>query len=183
MAVETKNISIGFKAADFKLPDVVSGKEISLEQLRGTEATVVMFICNHCPYVKHVIKGIVDVAATYKDKLVSFIAINSNDADKYPDDAPDKMKEFSMENNFSFPYLYDETQDVARSYEAACTPEFYLFDRELRLKYHGQMDDSRPGNNKPVTGKDLRNAIDNVLSGKEVNAEQKPSIGCSIKWK
>lgn len=183
MAVETKNISAGFKAPGFRLPDVISGRGKSLNDLKGEKATVIMFICNHCPYVKHVIEGIVKVASDYKTKPVSFVAISSNDVEKYPEDSPSKMKEFAIENNFPFPYLYDESQDVAKSFDAACTPEFYVFDAELKLQYHGQMDDSRPKNNIPVSGIDLKNAIDEILEGREVIGVPKPSIGCSIKWK
>ena len=183
MAIETKELPVGIKAPSFTLPNVISGENKSLEELRGKEATVVMFICNHCPYVKHVIKGITQLAENYKNREVSFIAINSNDVVKYPADAPDKMKVFARENNFPFPYLFDESQDVAKRYEAACTPEFYIFDAELKLRYHGQMDDSRPGNTIPVTGKDLKNALDNILTGEEITGPQKPSIGCGIKWK
>lgn len=182
MAVETKNLPTGFKAPAFELPDIVSGQNKNLKDLKGERATVIMFICNHCPYVKHVINEIVNIANFYKNKSVSFIAINSNDSEKYPEDAPDKMTEFAKVNQFTFPYLYDETQEVAKSYNAACTPEFYVFDKNLILKYHGQLDDSRPKNNIPVSGKDLRNAIDKILSGEEIR-EQRPSIGCSIKWK
>lgn len=183
MAVETKNLPTGFEAPAFELPDVVSGQNMDLKNLKGEKATVIMFICNHCPYVKHVINEIVNLTNSYKNKPVSFVAINSNDVEKYPEDSPDKMKEFAQAHQFSFPYLYDETQQVARNYDAACTPEFYVFDDELNLKYHGQMDDSRPKNNIPVSGKDLRNAIDKTLAGEELIGEQRPSIGCSIKWK
>ncbi len=144
MAVETKELALGFKAPLFTLFDVISGSEKSLEELKGRKATVIMFICNHCPYVKHVIKAIVRLAKDYLIKDVSFIAISSNDVIKYLADAPEKMKEFARENDFPFPYLYDATQNVARDYDAACTPEFYIFDRELSLRYHGQMDDVRP---------------------------------------
>ena len=183
MAVETKNLPTGFKAPAFELPDIVSGQKKNLKNLKGEKATVIMFICNHCPYVKHVINEIVNITHFYKNSPVSFIAINSNDAEKYPEDAPDKMIEFAKVNQFPFPYLYDETQEVAKSYDAACTPEFYVFDGELNLRYHGQMDDSRPKNNIPVSGKDLRNAIDKILAGEEIPGDQRPSIGCSIKWK
>ncbi|MGI8893102.1 MAG: thioredoxin family protein [Bacteroidia bacterium] len=183
MAIETKNISAGFKAPVFRLPDVISGNDKSLDELKGEKASVIMFICNHCPYVKYVINGIVHLAASYYDQPVSFIAINANDAEKYPEDAPDKMKIFAKENKFTFPYLYDESQEVAKNYDAACTPEFYVFDHDLNLRYHGQMDDARPKNHIPVTGKDLKIAIDEIIQGKELSILQKPSIGCSIKWR
>ena len=183
MAAETKPLPTGMKAPGFNLIDEISGKEYFLEHLKGEKATVIMFICNHCPYVKHVIKEIVEVANDYRHKGVAFVAINSNDAVKYPEDSPEKMKAFAAEHAFTFPYLYDETQETAKNYDAACTPEFYVFDDDLRLQYHGQIDDSRPKNNIPVTGKDLRNAINKIISGEEITGVQRQSIGCSIKWK
>jgi thiol-disulfide isomerase/thioredoxin len=142
-----------------------------------------MFICNHCPYVKHIIEEVVKVANKYLDDGISFIAISSNDVENYPDDSPEKMQEFADDHHFPFPYLFDETQDVAREFDAACTPDIYVFDSDDKLVYRGQFDDSRPKNDEPVTGKDLRNALTNLLNGMPINPEQKPSIGCNIKWK
>lgn len=173
----------GSKAPDFKLPDTVSGKVLSLAELKSNKATVIMFICNHCPYVKHVNSGLVELAEKYIAKGVSFIGINSNDASRYPEDSPEQMTVSAKRNNYPFPYLYDERQEVARSYGAACTPEFYVFDKELMLIYHGQMDDSRPSNSIPVTGKDLALALDLTLAGKPYTGLQKPGIGCGIKWR
>ena len=144
--------------------------------------TVVMFICNHCPFVIHVIDEIVSISENYKENI-SFVAISSNDVINYPDDSPDHMKKLAVNKNFSFPYLFDETQEVAKSFDAACTPDFFLYNNESKLVYRGQMDDSRPGNGIPVTGNDLKSALDNLIKNKEISAEQKPSIGCNIKWK
>ena len=174
---------LGFVAPDFELPDVVSNKMMGLAALRSKEATVVMFICNHCPFVKHVNKGLVDLANTYIPKGISFVAINSNDAEHYPEDSPEKMKQYAARLAYPFPYLYDESQQVAHQYDAACTPDFFIFDGDLRCVYRGQLDDSRPGNNKPVTGKDIRTALDALLANQPVNPVQIPSIGCNIKWK
>lgn len=179
MAVETVPISLGFKAPDFTLLDTQSGENKSLEELSSDVATVIMFICNHCPYVKHINQGLNELANDYQSKGVSFIAISSNDVQNYPDDSPEKMKEM----NYPFPYLYDETQQVARDYNAACTPDFSIFDGEMNCIYRGQMDDSRPGGDIPVTGGDIRAALDSVLAGTPVAELQKPSVGCSIKWK
>lgn len=170
-------------APDFSLFDTVTDKILSLQNLKGEKATVIMFICNHCPFVIHVNKEFVKVANDYNAKGVSFIAISSNDVSNYPQDGPDKMTKHAKENNYPFPYLYDETQEIAKAYDAACTPDIYLFDVKLKLKYRGQLDDSRPGNGIPVTGKDLRHAIDYLLQNKENTEPQKPSIGCNIKWK
>ncbi len=183
MAAETTPIPLGFQAPDFKLPDTITGKDLSLNDLKSDKATVVMFICNHCPYVKHVIDGIVSMANDYIPRGVSFIAINSNDVENYPEDSPEKMKEFAMEKAFPFPYLFDESQEVAKAYHAACTPDFSIFDGNLECAYRGQMDQARPGNDKPVTGKDIRAALDAILDGKPVSEQQVPSVGCSIKWK
>ena len=174
---------LGFHAPDFKLLDVISGKRLSLNKLLSEKATVIMFICNHCPFVKHVNVELVDLANDYISKGVSFIAINSNDVENYPEDSPDKMKEYAIRLGYPFPYLFDETQEVAKAYDAACTPDFYIFDEKGVCVYRGQLDDSRPGNGKPVTGADIRSALDHLLSGKEVDKVQKPSIGCNIKWK
>lgn len=179
----SKMIPLGTKAPDFSLPDTISGKTYSLNDRKGDKATIIMFICNHCPYVIHVIEGLVSVPLNYKEKDISFIAISSNDVISHPQDSPENMKKFADRYGFTFPYLYDSSQDIARAYSAACTPDFFIFDSELSLKYRGQMDDSRPGNNIPVTGKNLREAIDNILKGDPVDPVQKPSIGCNIKWK
>jgi thiol-disulfide isomerase/thioredoxin len=180
---ESNPFPIGSHAPDFYLPDTVSGKMLSLTDLKSDKATVVMFICNHCPYVKHVNSGLVKLANKYITLGVSFVAINSNDTVRYPDDSPEKMTLAAKINDYPFPYLFDETQEVAKAYDAACTPEFYVFDKDLSLVYHGQMDDSRPSGNIPVTGKDLAFALDLSLAGKPVEGIQKPGIGCGIKWK
>jgi peroxiredoxin len=176
-------VDLGTKAPDFTLEDVVSGEKKSLSELKSDKATVIMFICNHCPFVKHVQDELVRLANDYIPKGVSFVAISSNDADNYPQDSPEKMKEVAEEKGYPFPYLFDETQEVAKAYQAACTPDFYIYDGDLKLVYRGQLDDSRPGNNEPVNGKDIRAALDNILAGKPVDEHQKPSIGCNIKWK
>lgn len=176
-------VELGTKAPAFTLKDVVSGEQKSLSQLKSDKATVIMFICNHCPFVKHVNKELVRLANDYIPKGISFIAISSNDVENYPQDSPDKMKEVAEEQGYPFPYLYDETQKVAKAYQAACTPDFYIFDGDLNLVYRGQLDDSRPGNSEPVNGKNIRAALDNILTGKPVDENQKPSIGCNIKWK
>ncbi|MBX3708914.1 MAG: thioredoxin family protein [Gammaproteobacteria bacterium] len=170
-------------APDFRLMDTRSHQYLSLQDIKSPVATVIMFICNHCPYVKHIQAKLVEVANLYQEKKISFIAINSNDVSKYPDDSPENMHLEAEKHHYSFPYLYDETQEVAKTYQAACTPDFYLFDKNLRCVYRGRFDDSTPGNQHPVTGKDLCQAIDNVLSGKPVSSEQKASVGCNIKWK
>lgn len=181
---ESNMIPLGTVAPAFTLPDTVSGNPVSLNQIASAKATVVMFLCNHCPYVLHVNEALVRLVKEYQAKGVAFVGISSNDADAYPEDAPDKMTEFAQQTGYTFPYLYDETQDVARAYDAACTPDFYVFDKELRLVYRGQFDNSRPRRNDlPVTGEDLRAAIDAVLEGKPVNEYQRPSGGCNIKWK
>ncbi|MCF7569297.1 thioredoxin family protein [Sabulilitoribacter arenilitoris] len=176
-------IPLGTIAPDFNLFDTVSKQVLSLQNLKGKNATVIMFICNHCPFVIHVNLEIVSIANAYADKGVSFIGISSNDVFNYPQDSPEKMAMHAMEQNYPFPYLYDETQDVAKAYDAACTPDIYVFDAELKLNYRGQIDDSRPGNGLPVTGKDLRHALNCLLENKENILLQKPSIGCNIKWK
>ena len=175
-------LPLGTPAPDFRLPDTVSRKTVSLSEFKSGVATVVMFICNHCPYVKHVNPELIRVAQDYQAKGVKFIAISSNDAGNYPEDAPDKMKETAQRLGYPFPYLYDETQDVARVYQAACTPDFYVFDGQLKLVYRGRLDGSTPGNEVSLTGQDLRAALDAVLTGKSVNGDQKPSMGCNIKW-
>jgi peroxiredoxin len=176
-------LELGTVAPGFSLPDTVSGKILSLKEIKGKVGTVIFFICNHCPFVIHVNKELVNIANDYKGKGISFIAISSNDVVNYPQDSPELMKEVARKMNYPFPYLYDETQEVARAYDAACTPDNYLFDRDMKLVYRGQIDDSRPKNGIPVTGKDLRLALDQLLAGKEIFKEQKPSIGCNIKWK
>jgi len=181
--VESNMLPLGTTAPDFSLMDSVSGKRLSLNQLKSDKATVVMFICNHCPYVVHVNPEMVRIANEYTKKGVSFIAISSNDIDHYPQDAPDKMSIVALVLQFKFPYLYDEDQEVAKAYDAACTPDFYVFDREMKLYYRGQMDGSRPGNQKPLNGADLRDALDGVLASKNAPQKQYPSGGCSIKWK
>jgi thiol-disulfide isomerase/thioredoxin len=181
-ATETIQIPLGYKAPDFTLPDTVSGKEISLDELKGEHATAVMFICNHCPYVKHVNDELVRLANDYIPKGISFIAINSNDVENYPEDSPENMKMWAKKLGYPFPYLYDETQDAARAYFAACTPDFSIFDKELICVYRGQLDESRPGRGTP-DGRDIRAALDNILTGKAVASEQHPSVGCNIKWR
>lgn len=176
-------LPLGTKAPHFSLPDTVSGSTLSLTGIQGEQATVIMFICNHCPFVKHVFEGIVRLAQDFQHRGVGFVAISSNDVVNYPDDAPEKMTEVAKNEGFTFPYLYDETQEVAKSYDAACTPDFYLFDSELKLTYRGQLDDSRPENGLPVTGNDIRAALESTLQKEPVKGLQKPSIGCNIKWK
>ncbi len=182
-ATETIQIPLGFPAPDFSLPDTVSGRTLSFSDVRGKNATVVLFICNHCPYVIHVKEELARLACEYMPKGIGFAAISSNDISRYPDDAPDKMKTFAEESGFPFPYLYDERQDTARAYFAACTPDISIFDSGDRCVYRGQLDDARPKNDKPVTGKDVRAALDSLLNGEPVNPIQIPSIGCNIKWK
>jgi peroxiredoxin len=175
-------ISLGISPPDFNLPDT-NGNIVSLSDFEQTPALLVVFICNHCPFVKYILKDFVELAKEYQEKGVAVVAINSNDIDSFPEDNPEMMAQKAKEAGFSFPYLYDETQEVAKAYWAACTPDFFLYDKERKLVYRGQMDDSRPGNNVPITGSDLRAALDAVLKGKKVPAKQKPSMGCNIKWK
>jgi peroxiredoxin len=182
-ATETLQIPLGFVAPDFKLLDTVSGKYLSFKDIRGDKGTVVMFICNHCPYVIHVREELVRIANEYMPKGIGFVAISSNDVEKYPEDSPEKMKLLAQELSFPFAYLYDETQEVAKAYQAACTPDFNVFDSNDTCVYRGQLDDSRPKNDKPVTGKDLRLVLDCLLTGKPIPEKQIPSIGCNIKWK
>lgn len=176
-------LPINTVAPTFSLLDTISDKTFSLDELSGNKATVIMFICNHCPFVVYVNEQIVEIAIDYIKKGVGFIAISSNDVINYPQDGPAKMKVHALENKYPFPYLYDESQEVAKNYNAACTPDFYVFDADFKLKYRGQMDSSRPGNGILVTGEDLRHALDCILNNKENTATQKPSIGCNIKWK
>lgn len=182
--VETPStmLALGTAAPKFKLPDP-AGKIVSLDDFKGATALVVAFICNHCPYVKHIRTQFAAFAKEYQARGVGVVAISSNDVENYPDDAPDKMAEEIKSAGYTFPYLYDESQQVAKDYRAACTPDLYVFDKGQRLVYRGQFDDSRPKNGRPVTGADLRKAVDAVMAGREVDANQRPSIGCNIKWK
>lgn len=179
----TTKIPLGFKAPEFLLLDTVSGKKLNFSQIRGEKGTVVIFICNHCPYVIHVIHEIVNIAKEYIPKGIGFVAISANDVENYPQDAPDKMKEHAELWEFPFPYLYDESQEVAKAYQAACTPDYNIFDRDDFCVYRGQLDGSRPKNNAPIDGKDLRKALDTLLKGERISENQKPSVGCNIKWK
>ncbi len=175
-------LPLGTTAPDFSLPDVVSGQSVSLERFAG-QPVLVMFICRHCPYVQHIKQELARLGRDYLKRRVGLVAISANDATAYPDDAPDQLKAMAQELGFTFPFCYDEAQAVAKAYTAACTPDFFLFDAARKLVYRGQLDDSRPGNGKPVTGRDLRAALDAVLAGQPVSSEQRPSIGCNIKWK
>lgn len=176
-------LPLGTPAPQFSLPDTRSGQVLSLAELRSPKATVVLFICNHCPYVLHIIEKLSAVAQDYQAQGVQFIAISSNDVAKYPADAPEKMTEFAAAHHFSFPYLFDETQEVAKAYQAACTPDFYIFDKNLLCVYRGRFDDATPGNKNPVTGKEFSTALDCLLANKALDENQKPSVGCNIKWK
>ena len=170
-------------APSFRLKDTNSNYNYSFDELKGSKGTLVMFICNHCPFVHHVLEEVLMIANDYRVQGLGVIAISSNDAEKYPQDGPEMMREFAFKNRMDFPYLYDETQDVARAFDAACTPDFYLFDAQDKLFYRGQLDDSRPGNGIPLSGSDLRNAIDAVIYNRSIAEPQKPSLGCNIKWK
>lgn len=174
---------LGINAPNFSLTNVITQKQVTLEDITGKYGFVVMFICNHCPFVKHVIEEVVRICNDYRVQGFGFVAISSNDITQYPEDAPELMAVVAEENRFSFPYLYDETQEVAKAYNAACTPDFFVYDAQKRLVYRGQLDDSRPGNRIPVNGRDLREALDNILSNRPQNKIQKPGIGCNIKWK
>ena len=176
-------LALGTKAPDFSLPDVVSGKTVSLAAFAREKAFLVMFICRHCPYVQHVKEALARLGKDYAGTPVGIVAISANDAANYPDDAPDKLKAMAQELGFTFPLCYDESQEVAKAYTAACTPDFFLFDAGRALVYRGQLDEARPGNGKPVTGRDLRAAMNAVLAGKPVSPNQQASIGCNIKWK
>jgi len=182
-SVNSTMLELGTKAPDFQLQDVISGEQVSLIDFKGKKALLVMFICNHCPYVKNIKEGLVKYANDYMPKGLGMVAISSNEIENYPEDSPEKMKEDAERFNYPFPYLFDETQEVAKKYQAACTPDFFLFNENLELVYRGQFDDSRPKNDKPVTGKDLREATDKVLNHEPVPENQIPSIGCNIKWK
>ncbi len=175
-------LPLGTTAPAFQLFDTVSERTFTLEELKSDKATVIMFICNHCPYVKHIQSEVVRLAEDYLPEGIKCIAISSNDVESYPEDAPDKMKQEARKWGYPFPYLYDETQAVARSYAAACTPDFYIFDKEMDLVYRGQLDSSRPGNGKPLNGQDMRDALDDLLKGNPISEDQVPSQGCNIKW-
>ncbi len=176
-------LALGTRAPAFDLPDVMSGKNTTLRTFEDKRGLLVMFICRHCPYVKHVQAELARLGKDYADQSLGIVAISSNDAGAYPDDAPDRLREMALELGFNFPFCHDESQDVARAYDAACTPDFYLFDENRQLAYRGQLDDSRPRNDIPVSGRDLRNAIDSLLHGVPVSSRQIPSLGCNIKWR
>lgn len=180
---ESNMLPLGTIAPSFTLPDTVSEKTLSLEDIKGEKGTVIMFICNHCPFVKHVNEEMVRVANDYRVTGFGFAAISSNDAEGYPQDGPELMQENARKHKFPFPYLYDKTQEVAKAYDAACTPDFYVFNDRLELVYRGQLDNSRPANGIPVNGRDLREALDNILNNHPQREDQLPSIGCNIKWK
>ena len=182
MSVESQMLPLGTEAPDFALPDVVTGDTVKLPDVADA-ALLVMFICRHCPYVRHVRAGIAQLGRDHVDTGLAIVAISANDPETYPEDAPASLAEESREAGYTFPYLFDETQEVAKAYHAACTPDFFLFDGDRRLVYRGQFDDSRPGNGRPVTGSDLRTAIDATLVGRPVTEDQVPSVGCSIKWR
>mgnify|MGYP001161632138 FL=1 len=176
-------VPLGFKAPEFELLDVVSNSILKSKTLFGAKATMIMFICNHCPFVKYVNKQIVEIANVYDKLGIKFIAISSNDVEKYPEDSPERMKKVALEEKYPFPYLYDESQKVARNYDAACTPDFFVFDKNKELVYRGQLDDSRPGNDIPLNGKDIREVFESIINSRSITINQKPSIGCNIKWK
>jgi peroxiredoxin len=180
---ESAMVELGTIAPGFELLDVTTGKSLSITEVRGPHGLLVMFICRHCPFVKHVERELAAIGHDYGSKGIGIVAISSNDAAMHPDDAPESLRQQAEKTDFVFPYLYDETQDVARAYDATCTPDLFLFDKDLKLVYRGQLDDGRPGSTIPVTGRDLRLALDAVLAGQPVSAEQRPSIGCNIKWK
>lgn len=182
MSEQSTMLPLGTVAPGFRLPDP-DGKPVSLDDFPSASALIVVFLCNHCPYVKHVQKSFTQLAREYQARGVAVVAINSNDVETYPEDRPEKMAEEIQVHGYTFPYLYDETQDVAKAYGAACTPDFFLFDKDRRLAYRGQYDASRPKNGLPVTGADLRAALDAALEGRPQPSDQKPSVGCSIKWK
>lgn len=176
-------LELGTPAPAFSLPEPATGKQVSLEDFSGAQALLVTFMCNHCPFVKHLQHQLSDLIKEFQPKGLAAVGISSNDVDTHPDDAPELMAEEVRRLGYTFPYLYDETQEVAKAYHAACTPDFYLFDKDQKLVYRGQFDDSRPGNNLPVNGQDMRAAVEAVLSGATPDPEQKPSLGCNIKWK
>lgn len=176
-------LALGTIAPEFYLKDTNSNESFSFSDIKGEKGTLIMFICNHCPFVHHVIDEVVRITNDYRVQGIGFAAISSNDVLNYPQDSPELMTEFAFENNFDFPYLYDETQETAKAYDAACTPDFFLFDNQNKLVYRGQLDDSRPANGIPLSGSDLRGAIDGVIYNRSINPNQKPSLGCNIKWK
>lgn len=180
---ESNMLELGTIAPYFSLPDVVSGETITLDDLRSDQGTIIMFWCNHCPYVKYVTATVIEIAEKYMMKGFNFVAISSNDVGKYPLDGPENMRELAAEKNYPFPYLYDESQNVAKDYDAACTPDFYVFDQHLELVYRGQLDNSRPGNDHPLTGEDLTSALNALILREPINPVQRPSAGCNIKWK
>ena len=180
---ESTMLQLGTSAPAFFLPDTVSGRDVSIHDVKTGKGLVVMFLCNHCPYVIHVNPEIVRVAKEYMARGLGFVAISSNDVEKYPEDSPELMKELAVQLGYPFPYLYDESQEVAHAYDAACTPDFFVFDAGMKLVYRGRLDDSRPKNDNPLTGKDLRAALDAVLEGRPVSEVQYPSGGCNIKWR
>jgi peroxiredoxin len=183
MAISSTMLELGTEAPHFTLPDVRTGKMVSIDAAAGDGGLVVMFLCNHCPYVKHIYEGVAAFGRDYADSAVGLVAISANDPDAYPDDAPEALAAKADELGLTFPYLFDETQEVAAAYTAACTPDLFVFDADLRLVYRGQFDDARPGNEIEVTGSSLRAAVDAVLAGEPVPTDQRPSIGCSIKWR
>ncbi len=180
---ESNMLALNTTAPDFSLSDTIRNRQMSLDEIAGEKGTLIIFICNHCPFVKHLLDELVQVGRDFQDSGIGMAAISSNDVTGYPQDRPERMKELGEQRGFPFPYLYDPSQDVARAYSAACTPDFFLFDGDRKLVYRGQFDDSRPGNGRPVTGRDLRAAMDALISGQSIAQNQKPSIGCNIKWK
>lgn len=182
-ATPSTMLELGTKAPNFELPDVVTGDRVTLDDFDESDSLLIIFMCNHCPYVKNIKEGLVELADDYSEDELAIVAISSNDVENYPQDAPEKMAEDAENYGYPFPYLYDESQEVAKAYKAACTPDLFLFDENRELVYRGQFDDSRPGNDKPVTGDDLREAIDLLLEEGEMMEDQTPSMGCNIKWK
>ncbi len=179
----TIKTKLGFKAPNFLLPDTVTGKSFDYKSVKGEKGTLIMFICNHCPYVLHVMDELVEIGKEYLPKGIGFVAISANDVENYPEDSPELMKLFAVNRGFPFPYLYDESQETAKAYQAACTPDYNLFDANDRCVYRGQLDGSRPQNNIPIDGRDLRDALNKVIAGKKPDENQLPSSGCNIKWK
>lgn len=180
--IESKMIELGTEAPDFFIPEVRSNQKVGLYDVLGGSGLLVMFISRHCPFVQHIKKQITQLALDYENKI-RFVAISSNDVVNYPDDHPEKLKQMAVEEDWKFPFLYDESQDVARAYDASCTPDFFLYDKKAKLVYRGQIDSSRPGNNITNDGKDIRSAMDALIAGKAISSDQRPSMGCNIKWK
>ncbi|ABA57498.1 thioredoxin family protein [Nitrosococcus oceani] len=180
---ESMMLDLGTQAPDFQLLEPATGRTVSLADFKGAGGLLVIFMCNHCPYVKHISSALSQFAREYQPKGLAIVGISVNDVENYPDDSPEKMAEEVEAQGYIFPYLYDETQEIAKAYKAACTPDFFLFDKNHKLVYRGQFDDSRPGNDLPVTGEDLQTAVKAVLSGQPIPNEQRPSMGCNIKWK